>query len=256
MSIAPKSPATAIVFPCYNEAGRLAVAEFERFLDGHEILFILVDDGSRDKTREVLERIRRGRESRVEVLPLERNRGKAEAVRLGMAQAFERPFAYVGFWDADLATPLDAIPPFVELLERRPEIDMVFGARVKLLGRDIRRHASRHYLGRLFATAVSQILRMPIYDTQCGAKLFRANAHTRAAFSKPFLSRWIFDVEVIARCIEQVGSPCTASEAIYEFPLLRWEDMQGSKLKGADFGTAALDLSRIWWTYRMALRGK
>lgn len=249
----PANPRVSIIVPCYNEGHRLPTAELERFLDTdfQDGVLVFVDDGSRDNTPELLDRIRTGRENRVVVLTMAANSGKAEAVRRGMQYAFGRQFQYAGFWDADLATPLSEIAQFVALLDERPELDMVFGARVKLLGRRVERRASRHYIGRAFATVVSFILKLPIYDTQCGAKLFRVTPQVRAVFEKPFLSRWIFDVEAIARYAIEVGSPGEAARRIYEFPLHAWEDIRGSKLKSFDFIRASLDLLRIYRTYRI-----
>jgi hypothetical protein len=156
---------------------------------------------------------------------------------------------YAGFWDADLATPLDAIRQFVDVLDSRPDTDMVFGSRVKLLGRKVERRILRHYLGRVFATVVSIVLRLPIYDTQCGAKLFRAKPVTRSLFDEPLQSRWVFDVELIARYIVAIGSPATAANRIYEYPLHVWEDVGGSKVKPFDFIVAFRDVARIYWKY-------
>lgn len=237
-------PEVAVVVPCYNEARRLAVPRIEEFLRNSCVKLIFVDDGSRDNTGELLSSIR-GRTDQVTVLRNTPNRGKAEAVRVGMNRAFERGADYAGYWDADLATPLEAIPDFVEVLEARPELDMVFGARVKLLGRTVERRAIRHYLGRIFATFVSTMLGLAIYDTQCGAKLFRVDADTRPLFAEPFLSRWVFDVELISRYIRQAGSPAAAAAKIYEYPLQTWKDIQGSKVKPSDFFVAFWDVMRI-----------
>ena len=76
--------------------------------------------------------------------------------------------------DADLAAPLGTFLDFLEFFEKRPDIDIVFGSRVRLLGRTIERNFIRHILGRLFATIVSLVTHVPVYDTQCGVKLFRA----------------------------------------------------------------------------------
>ena len=255
-----------IVVPCYNEALRLKTDAFAAYLSGAgqpgdgcatpmpKVRFLFVNDGSRDATLQVLERFRKGREEHVQVLDKQPNGGKGEAVRAGMLAALQLGESdFVGFWDADLATPLDAIPELLGEFANRPGVEMVFGSRVRLLGRDVRRKASRHYLGRLFATVVSTMLRLPIYDTQCGAKLFRATPELLTSLNEPFLSRWVFDVEIIARQIRaarRAGLGPEAVEAqIVEFPLRRWDDVAGSKVHATDFLKAFVDVVRIWRRY-------
>ncbi len=238
-----------IVVPCYNEELRLPADQFLRFLSQSQVRFVFVDDGSRDRTIDRLERLRAGHEDRVFVLRLPANRGKAEAVRAGLNVALDQNAEYAGFWDADLATPLDAIPQFLSVLAARAELDMVFGSRVKLLGRNVQRKPSRHYLGRIFATVVSTMLRLPIYDTQCGAKIFRVGPQTRGLIAEPFRSRWVFDVELLARYIRQLRSAELAARGIYEFPLDVWEDVGGSKIRPFDFLAAFRDVALIYWEY-------
>lgn len=246
---------TIVVVPCYNEAERLPAERFRRYAaeaPGTRILF--VDDGSRDRTLELLRALEAERPDAFGVLALPRNAGKAEAVRRGILAALEAGARYVGFWDADLSTPLEAIGDLRGVLEDGPEIEAVFGSRVQLLGRAIERHAWRHYLGRVFATAASLALRLRVYDTQCGAKLFRASDRLAELFRDPFHARWIFDVELIARLIRQRrGTALPGAESvIYEYPLLEWRDVPGSKLKARDFARAAVDLMRIYRAYLRA----
>src|SRR3954447_8476381 len=163
-----------IVVPCYNEARRLDRDAFRALASGNPaVAFLFVDDGSTDGTPAVLDELGREDGGRFLTLHLERNRGKAEAVRRGILHASRLGHRSVGFWDADLATPLEAIPEFIAVLDAHPEILMVLGSRVRLLGRRGERRAARHYLGRVFASVVSLMLDLPVYDTQCGAKLFR-----------------------------------------------------------------------------------
>jgi hypothetical protein len=146
---------------------------------------------------------------------------------------------------------LEAIGTFYDLLDTRSDIEMVFGARVRLLGRIIERTPTRHYPGRLFATAASLTLGLAIYDTQCGAKLFRASPAVRSLFEEPFLTRWLFDLEIIARLIQarrETQLP-QAEDVIYECPLQEWRDVSGSKVKALDFANALIGLSRIYWRY-------
>lgn len=241
-----------LVVPCYNEAHRLDTDAFRGFLLVHNhVRITFVDDGSRDTTRQVLENLSRGFEDRASVLALPYNRGKAEAVRSGLNHSLEH-FApeIIGYWDADLATPISAVDDFLRVFERYPEILMVFGARVKLLGRNVKRRAVRHYLGRVFATAVSMMLRLAIYDTQCGAKLFVVNEPLRCAFGQPFLSKWVFDVEILARYLNFFsGDIDKLARSVYEYPLEQWVDIAGSKVRPKDFLTAFIDVVRIRRAY-------
>jgi hypothetical protein len=176
------------------------------------------------------------------------NQGKAEAVRAGILEALRRGPRLVGFWDADLSTPLDAVDDFLALIEKRPDVEVVLGSRVMLLGKDIRRLTWRHYLGRVCATLISLALDLPVYDTQCGAKVFRVNGAVAAVFAEPFQSRWIFDVEMIARYLAQpVRSGSRARRArIYELAVPVWHHRAGSKLSWTGYVRALVDLIRIW----------
>ncbi len=239
---------TVIVVPCFNEESRLPVARFEAFLAATpDVGFVFVDDGSTDATRERLRSLAKVAPDRVGVLSLDANQGKAEAVRRGVLEALCGDPSWIGFWDADLATPLAVILDFSKLLEARPELDIVMGARVRLLGREIRRSALRHYLGRLSATWIALTLGLRVYDTQCGAKLFRNGPRLGPLFREPFLSTWLFDVEILARRIAQSAQAgaAPAQTAVYEYPVTEWADVGGSKLRPGAYLRAALDLFRI-----------
>lgn len=241
-----------IVVPCYNEALRLPSEKFVEFVHAaHDIDLLFVNDGSTDNTLEVLERLECVCGPSVSVLHKPVNGGKSEAVRDGMLRSIQTGRSrFVGFWDADLATPLAAISDLRQKLIEQPRLEMVFGSRVRLLGRHVHRRAIRHYLGRVFATVVSLMLRLPIYDTQCGAKIFRVTPALSQVLSDPFISRWVFDVEIIARFIVlHHRDPQALHDAIYEFPLEKWEDVAGSKVKPGDFLLAFADTFRIQRKY-------
>jgi len=234
-----------LVVPCYNEAARLDAEAFLAFVSSRtDVGLLFVDDGSTDGTATVLGDVAHRGAGRITALVLPRNVGKAAAVQHGIQAALDMQPDFVGYWDADLATPLDAVDEFLNVLDGNPDIDVVMGARVKLLGRRIDRHAMRHYAGRVFATAASLALGLDVYDTQCGAKIFRANALIREVFATPFRSQWVFDVEILARYVTLTHNGRGAG--IYEFPLTRWVDVAGSKVRIRHGVRALLDILRIW----------
>lgn len=232
-----------IIIPCYNEQRRLAEAPILSLLEDPDVRLLLVDDGSSDGTVERLHAIRLEAPARIEVLALPANQGKAEAVRLGLRRALDSGAAMAGFADADLSTPPDEILRLAAILRATPEVNAVLGSRVAVLGADIRRKHTRHYLGRVFATFASIILRAPVYDTQCGAKLFRHTPDLEAAIEQPFQSRWAFDVELLGRLMVCAGGYRHAR--IIEVPLRRWADVSGSKMHPTHMIKAGLDLAGI-----------
>jgi dolichyl-phosphate beta-glucosyltransferase len=242
----PAERGTAVAIPCYNEERRLAPEAFlEAIRADPDLAFVFVDDGSTDGTLGLLRDLVGQVPDRMEVLELERNSGKAEAVRQGISRGFSRGPRLVGYWDADRATPLSYIRRFAERFDD-PKVEMVLGSRVRLLGRRVQRSMTRHYVGRGFATIAGLALKLPVYDTQCGAKLFRADAIFRDLFARPFELDWCFDVEIFARLLEfeQAGRLEIEKQCV-EYPLEEWADAAGSKLTVRQFPNVLREILKL-----------
>lgn len=240
----PPPGTTVLVVPCFNEATRLVDREFHRL--ANQATVWLVDDGSTDATRERIELISSESHGRIAGRFNATNLGKAETVRRHLLAACDAGAATVGYFDADLATPVDEMIRLLAELERS-DAAAVTGARVGLSGRDIHRTASRHYAGRIFSTIASLAMGIPYYDTQCGAKVFRVSSPLREALAEPFRSRWAFDVELLGRLL--VGNAEAAPIAphlLVEEPLQVWKDVEGSKLTPLDAWRSAAELLWIW----------
>ncbi len=236
--------ALCIVIPCYQEGTRLEVATYLDFYQKNpSISFCFVNDGSTDDTINLLLNCKKGRESRIMVLDLPKNVGKGEAVRQGLLAAINwQNFEAVAFFDADLATPLQEI--FLLDSERQKgNYLMAFGSRLMRIGSYIERKASRHYFGRLFATAASFVIPLPIYDTQCGAKLLNTSLITKIC-QEPFLSRWLFDLEIFARIIQQYGL-ANSKKMMIEVPLNTWIEKGDSRLKFSHLLKIPFEMWRI-----------
>jgi dolichyl-phosphate beta-glucosyltransferase len=236
--------------PCYNEAERLDRVSLENFaLQNPFVSFLGVNDGSQDQTLQVWNALSKKFPSQISVLNLPRNKGKAEAVRLGLLHALNwQSFDYIGYWDADFSTPLEEVKWFIYFSEGVLRHSLIMGSRLARLGSTVKRKMMRHYLGRIFATLVSVILDLKVYDTQCGAKLIKTEI-IPSIFEKPFISKWFFDVEMLARLKKKIGHE-TAGEQILEVPLRTWTDIYGSKLKLSDWLKTPYELWRIWLTYK------
>ena len=217
-----------VVIPCYNEEKRLNQAEFLRFASAlPNLKFVFVNDGSRDNTLKVLEQMRESNPVQIHVLDLAKNSGTAEAVRQGLLYALEFKPDFIGYWDADLATPLYSIMDFVTIGERFNDLDVIYGARTNMLGHKIDRKLSRRMVSIICSIMARLAIGIPISDTQVGAKLFRVTPNLRKALQAKFTAQWLFDVELFVRINR--GAQEKAAR-FYEYPLAEWTEVPGSKV--------------------------
>lgn len=215
-----------IIIPCYNEASRLPVDKIVEF--SHLYDFVLVDDGSKDQTASIITRIQ---SDSIHPLILKKNVGKAEAIRAGFTYVLESSHfdkcEWVGYLDADLATPLEEVASMFKFQEFfYPLARSLWGSRWSRLGSDIDRKQSRHYSGRAFATVAYLITGIPTYDSQCGAKFFQ-KPFVHEISKEPFCTKWLFDIEIYFRLKRVFGSD---ESKIIEYPLKVWVDVEGSKV--------------------------
>ena len=213
-----------LVVPCYNEEKRLEIEKFRAFAN-QGIQFCFADDGSTDGTLHMLQTAF-AQQKNIRIFKAPKNLGKAGVIRAAVLDILKTGLPYetdwVGFWDADLATPLDEVVKFFRYqADFAPNAKAMFGSRVLRLGAYIDRLPLRHYLGRIFATIASNMLKVRPYDSQCGAKIFHRDV-LRQAFEEEFISRWIFDLEILLRIGER---------KIVEVPLTQWTDIPGSKVQ-------------------------
>jgi hypothetical protein len=238
------SPAVVVV-PCFNEERRIDERAFLDMAATGEVRLLFVDDGSTDGTGGVLARMAEGSPG-IEVLTLGSNQGKAEAVRRGLLGALHNGAAVVGYYDADLATPPQELLRLVQEIGARPELSGVLASRVARLGSSIDRSALRHYIGRAYATIASVALGITVYDTQCGAKVFRVNDTLAAALAQPFRSSWAFDAEMLHRLLRGTPrAPGLPVDSFLEVPLTAWRDVAGSKMRLGPALAALFDLLRM-----------
>ena len=215
----------ALVVPCKNEAKRLDVAAFLEAVGKWPWLsFLFVDDGSTDSTAETLAHLS-NLSCAMHAIHLPETCGKSHAVRAGVLHLGRiSKTDCIGFWDADLATPLSEIPAFMRYFEENPAMSAVIGSRWARLGGRIRRAKMRGLGGALTRLLARRALGVEIYDTQCGAKIFKRETALEL-FRQPFRSRWLFDIELLARMGRR-----RLLRNVCEHPLSFWFDAPGSKV--------------------------
>jgi len=183
-----------VILPAYNEAkciGRTfeSVLEFSNIRPWYK--FIFVNDGSTDRTKEILDtKLAAGSNSKVRVIGYQNNQGKGYAVRTTAENARED---YVCFIDSDLAYSLDHLELIVDKLE---EFDVVIGCR-NLIPESINQvNLIRKIAGRIFNVISRKLLKLPFYDMQAGIKGFKKDV-VKEVLQKQKMTRFSFDVELL-----------------------------------------------------------
>jgi dolichyl-phosphate beta-glucosyltransferase len=214
----------AIIIPCYNEEKRIKKSNIDFLMNNSEVTLFFANDGSTDKTVDVIKEIIKAYDNRCFLLDFQENEGKANTIYKAVTQINKQDqFQFIGYFDADFSTPASELVLMVETLEKSVNM-FIFASRILLLNSGIERKFYRHIIGRIILTVINFKHKLGIYDTQCGAKIFSREI-INVAFDSPFKTKWLFDVEIFIRLKEkellQYGK---------EFPVFNWKDVEGSKL--------------------------
>ena len=224
----------AVIVPCFNEEQRFPTEYWREILTAeNHIKWLFVNDGSFDRTDKILKEVCVGTSAQVVSLP--RNTGKGNAIRFGLLEMLQKDsgIEVLGYLDSDGAFMKQDIFRIAELTVQKlnesvnNQLDAVISSRVSLSGRQIIRKGSRHYLGRIIATLLTNKWNDSPYDTQSGYKLFLNSEAFRASMKNKFETRWLFDLEILTR----IGIYNNGRLSIWEEPLFFWKDVDGSKLK-------------------------
>ncbi len=241
-----------IVIPCYNESSRLDLETFIEFAKTHKgATLCFVNDGSSDKTRATLARIKNMVHENVHVFNVEQNAGKANAVRQGSLFLYrETSVDTIGFLDADLSTSFEDYNELVSEIAGNNPLQIVFGSR-NMGGEQnqIERNPIRKMLSETIRLLIFFITRLKIKDTQCGAKVFSRKL-IPIMYGKGFFSKWLFDVEILLRLKKELGIQ-QFRERFLEKSLAEWIHMDGSKLNFRDSIRIPLNLLEIWYNYEL-----
>jgi glycosyltransferase involved in cell wall biosynthesis len=216
-------PAISIVIPAYEEEERLSepLRQIFAFIQAEKLSaeVILVDDGSRDKTAEVAERVcAEFPEISSKVIRYEENRGKGFAVKTGLL-ASNADIAI--FSDADLSTPIQELEKLVKPIQNG-EYDVTFGSRAldrTLIG--THQPWRREQGGKVMNLIIRTISGLKFSDTQCGFKAFNMKKF-RPLLERMTIDRFGFDVEFLFVADYH-------KLRLKEIPV-RWNNVEGSKV--------------------------
>ena len=233
------SPKTYVIVPCFNEENRLDTNYWNNIVEQTEFTWVFVDDGSTDQTTKKLSEIKN-----INVLKLEKNSGKGEALRFGTNYVFEISSAEeicIAYLDADGAFDSQDITRIFSIFQEKilgGLYQSVWSSRVALSGRKITRSLFRHYLSRVIVSIIGFTDKNLPYDPQTGFKIFLIDSDSRSIFKDKFKTRWFFELEIRNRWEKLKNKDLK----IWEEPVNYWKDIVGSKVNSKQFFRILVEL--------------
>ncbi len=227
----------------YNEERRLNSDLIIKSLGITDI--VAIDDGSSDGTLKRLKEL--SHLSGFKILSSKNNLGKGNVLQWAFQELLKEidlsQYEWIGYWDADFSAPIDELLLMIDYSKNIQNCQVVWASRMEKNNAKINRRWVRFVLGRLFNLVSSFLLRHKLYDSQCGAKIF-SSAAAKIAFSNPFISRWLFDLEIFLRLMQ------TGAISVHEYPISKWSHVKGSKVSLLwDGGKVLIDLVKIRFKY-------
>ena len=217
-----------MIVPCFNEEKRFNIAYWKEIINEiGTVDFLFIDDGSSDSTFMKIKELSTLTNCYSQKNDI--NSGKGKTLNNAFSSAVDQNYKIIGFIDSDGAFKLADIKRIITLAEQlifNKKFEAVFSSRINLAGRSIKRKRLRHYISRAIYTILNFIVKMPLYDTQSGFKLYENSLEWRKVFKEEFKTRWFFDIETLTlfRKLHNRDS------RTWEEPLDNWSDVPGSNL--------------------------
>jgi glycosyltransferase involved in cell wall biosynthesis len=228
----------ALIFPCFNEAHRINVVKLNEFINSVGADTFFVDDGSTDRSTQLLTEVKNVSKFKIEVLALEKNIGKTNAIRHGLMYCAEQGYQTALIQDIDLPFSASDVLKSAQKL-KESDSDICSGARVRLAGSPTFRSPLRHWAGRIVATLIYIFYSSDFYDPQSPCKAYKLKS-VIPLLNKPLKTRWFGDIELLRRARKSEQKIKTT-----EFTLEEWKDVPDGKIKLGSLFAVAVDFLKI-----------
>lgn len=237
----PHPLSITIIIPAYNEENRIApcLERLKTFCRNKkwDYEIVVVEDSSNDDTASIVDGYHRLNE-RITLMTLPTRLGKGGSIACAALQSITE---YTAYMDVDLAADVTQLEHMLKSIDSH---DIVIGSRI-LRGNlpPIKRPLYRSVLSFLYSRAFATLFGIPIYDPQCGIKIFKTPVLSKL-LKNIMVSGFAFDTDLIV-------AAHSMSMSVQEIPV-EWIHQESSKVEVfSEIKTMGLDLLSIWYNYHI-----